>query len=1076
MGLLLVHISAAVLNSDTTTVCSLVDENTFAALSCPPGMVIAGFQFATFGTFQANSSCGTELIPLPTCPVTVTAQANRLCVGSNTCNLSCDCVSLPNPCGCNSNAPSLANVVLRLAFPTVPCPNVPKQLGLIATCQAALPSPAPQPAPSNPVPTNLQLEFMASPVLGLDDLKPHFSWTPPASTSRLSPFEVQSAARIIVSSYPGNTVIWDSGVLNTTVPIIIPSSPLPLVADSRYQWSVMVQANNSGVWSPSSALARFNTGLLSPSDWSGANWIGGWRPGTLMRKDFTVVSTGTPTYISVFVSACQYYLLYLDGVRIGQRELDVAWTRFQYFRSYASYDLDPSLFTPGEHTIGMALGQGFCGESLGKAGNHSTQGLLRLSLYASDGSLLQPSIVTDLTWTTGSGPVLTDSTYYGEQYNASMEQPGWASPGFVPPSGAPAWTPAVYTNDPPTPPLMTSQLMPAIERMGTISPLSITTVNTTENNPSWTFDFGQEIAGRTLLTIPSGIPKGTNFTIKHTEAMGHPPYATYDGTAWMGNLFWAYPVDSYISSGAVNGESYEPAFTEHGFRYAQLFTDPPLQTPPTTSMLTAVILRTAAREQTQLIFGNPLLQGISNNSWWTEAAALMGIPAGAAARGERTGWTGDASAASESELVDFDTGAFFTQFLQQLQQLQCADGTVSSCIPNTDPERDGPPAPLPCMNEEADPSWGTVYPTILWGVWKYYGAIGVAAQHYPSLQMYIDMLETRINTTGLGQLFCAYGDWNPVVRTDCHITAAASYLHDLEHMIEIATALGNTADATMYSTRLAIRRTEYHTAFWNPTIGLYGAGTQAAQAVALWTGVAANANVAGNVSVWLGQAMGFNGSLTFGFLGVRYAFEALALNGQIEAALRCLLQTAYPSYGFELYNLYEPSTSLWETWDADTHTQWLDESSRDHHYQASINSFLRKYVAGLDMPTGASAWSSIIIRSYASLPLAPDLADALPFARATVQAYKGTIEVSWLRQTNGLQLNATLPSGTSGTVSVPLTFGSTTVCRESGILVWNNGAFVPGVAGISSGMISSDGKFITFTVTSGAFLFTTTAT
>ena len=63
-----------------------------------------------------------------------------------------------------------------------------------------------------------------------------------------------------------------------------------------------------------------------------------------------------------------------------------------------------------------------------------------------------------------------------------------------------------------------------------------------------------------------------------------------------------------------------------------------------------------------------------------------------------TGWTGDAAFASESELVDFDTAAFFSQFLVQMQQLQCTDGTVGSCIPNTDPHRDGQPAPLPCVN------------------------------------------------------------------------------------------------------------------------------------------------------------------------------------------------------------------------------------------------------------------------------------------------------------------------------------------------------------------------------------------
>jgi hypothetical protein len=30
------------------------------------------------------------------------------------------------------------------------------------------------------------------------------------------------------------------------------------------------------------------TGLLAPADWAGAAWIGGWRPGTLLRKDFVV--------------------------------------------------------------------------------------------------------------------------------------------------------------------------------------------------------------------------------------------------------------------------------------------------------------------------------------------------------------------------------------------------------------------------------------------------------------------------------------------------------------------------------------------------------------------------------------------------------------------------------------------------------------------------------------------------------------------------------------------------------------------------------------------------------------------
>ena len=78
---------------------------------------------------------------------------------------------------------------------------------------------------------------------------------------------------------------------------------------------------------------------------------------------------------------------------------------------------------------------------------------------------------------------------------------------------------------------------------------------------------------------------------------------------------------------------------------------------------------------------------------------------------------------------------------------------------NTDPNRDGQPAPLPCSGAEGDPSWGTVYPTITWGVWKQYGATGVAARHYPSLLRYMAMLEAAVNSTGLHAIFCQWGAW-----------------------------------------------------------------------------------------------------------------------------------------------------------------------------------------------------------------------------------------------------------------------------------------------------------------------------
>jgi hypothetical protein len=307
--------------------CSLVSEGANATVSCPSGQTISQIGFATFGTFTTDSSCTSVLEPLSACPTSVIAQISRLCVGSASCTVACACSK--SPCSCVSSTPSFKGDLLQLAFPGAPCTGIVKQLGIIASCAPSLPPPAPQPAFPALTPTNLLLEFLPSPVVGLDNLVPHFAWTPPASTARLLPAAVQAAARVVVTTWPTNKLVWDSGPVATTSPLLLPSSPLPLASDSRYAWTVST-ADSEGRWTPRSEPARFNTGLLKQEDWGGAQWIAAWRPGTLLRKDFSVVSA--PSRISVFVSACQYYLLYLDGQRIGTNELDVAWTRFPLFR------------------------------------------------------------------------------------------------------------------------------------------------------------------------------------------------------------------------------------------------------------------------------------------------------------------------------------------------------------------------------------------------------------------------------------------------------------------------------------------------------------------------------------------------------------------------------------------------------------------------------------------------------------------------------------------------------------------------------------------------------------------------
>jgi len=118
--------------------------------------------------------------------------------------------------------------------------------------------------------------------------------------------------------------------------------------------------------------------------------------------------------------------------------------------------------------------------------------------------------------------------------------------------------------------------------------------------------------------------------------------------------------------------------------------------------------------------------------------------------------------------------------------------------------------------------------------------------------------------------------------------------------------------------------------------------------------------------------------------------QALAKVNRTDVALRMLLATEYPSYGYNIVVNEEHATSLWESWDGSSMQQWFDESSRDHHFSASINTFLRKYLGGLDQPYGKSGWDVIRVRPEAAHH--PELLDS---ASVELRSRRGTIHCAW---------------------------------------------------------------------------------
>ena len=192
------------------------------------------------------------------------------------------------------------------------------------------------------VPEGLQVNFMASP-LGVDRPRSvHFSWRLPSvrSTAQISTVQVL-LDEIILGSNSTRRPVWDSGQVTTNRPELVANLISVLRSDRKYSWVVRVWTdvgNNVGL-PPMSQPATFTTGLLGQTDWS-AKWIrksgGG---GGQCRKDFVVEHA--VHRVSLFVAACQYYTLFLDGKVIGTQALDGPWTSFYTNRSYTTHDIDP---------------------------------------------------------------------------------------------------------------------------------------------------------------------------------------------------------------------------------------------------------------------------------------------------------------------------------------------------------------------------------------------------------------------------------------------------------------------------------------------------------------------------------------------------------------------------------------------------------------------------------------------------------------------------------------------------------------------------------------------------------------
>ena len=142
-------------------------------------------------------------------------------------------------------------------------------------------------------------------------------------------------------------------------------------------------------------------------------------------------------------------------------------------------------------------------------------------------------------------------------------------------------------------------------------------------------DFGQNLVG-TLRIRVSGA-SGTVITLRHAEVLEH-------GELAVRPLRTAAATDSYTLRGDRSGEEWEPRFTFHGFRYAEV-TGWPGELHQ--QDVTAVVFHSDLERTGWFECSDPLLTKLHDNVVWGMRGNFLDVPTDCPQRDERLGWTGD---------------------------------------------------------------------------------------------------------------------------------------------------------------------------------------------------------------------------------------------------------------------------------------------------------------------------------------------------------------------------------------------------------------------------------------------------
>jgi alpha-L-rhamnosidase len=596
----------------------------------------------------------------------------------------------------------------------------------------------------------------------------------------------------------------------------------------------------------------------------------------------------------------------------------------------------------------------------------------------------EQTVVTDESWkVTSDGPLRASNEFDGEEYDARLEMPGWAAPGFDDSS----WRPVQVVDSPGG--RLEAQMIEPIRVTEVLRPVQVL-----QPKPRiWMVDFGQAFYG--VVQLKASGPAGTRVSMRTSFNV------LADGTLNYLNDRSARNTDVYTLKGDRE-EVWHPRFRGNATRWVQVEGFPGT---PTKGNFAGLVTHSDHAPVGAFECGNELVNRIYLNACWGTRLQNRSVPM-EPDRDERMPWSGHPAKTSESEGWVFNVARFYEHFLHNYRVHQGEDGSLQEILP-----------PYWLFNSK-DIIWPSVVTIIPDWYYNFYGDDRLLRDNYEMMRQFV-LYHERANlkpddTTDK----CNYGDWVDTASIGANSRnhgatsrplIGTAYLYNNCRLVERAARILGHADDERYFGKLADRiHAGFNQRFFCADSGTYESATQCSTVLPLAFGLVPEPyrlrvidNLVRDIMVT------HHGHTSVGLIGMQWQMQVLTNFGHPEVAYSIAKRTDRPSWG---YMISKGATTSWERWDTDTQDGGMNGESQKI-LSGNFEAWCYQTLAGINYDPAQPGFKHIILR--------PQLVGDLTRVRASHVSVYGAIVSVWKRAGDSFEWRVTVPPNTEATIYVP---------------------------------------------------------